>query len=464
MRKFTQILTVVFLITTIFYACTSNNQKDEKKDMKEPVKESFSNFKVKHADWVKKANIYEVNIRQYTPEGTFKAFEEHLPRLKEMGVDILWLMPIYPIGEKNRKGGLGSAYSVKDYVSVNPDYGTMEDFKELVAKAHENGMHIILDWVANHTAWDHPWTKEHPDWYTKDSVGNFMPPKGTDWSDVIDLNYDKLELRIEMINSLKFWVNEANIDGYRCDVAGMVPTDFWNMARKELDAIKPVFMLAEAEQVDLHYKAFDMTYGWNFHHLMNEVAQGKKTVKDFDEYFKKDSTVYPADAIRMYFTSNHDENTWNGTAFERMGDAYPAMAVLTFTIPGMPLIYSGQEAGLNKRLAFFEKDVIDWKNGKNLVPFYTQLIKLKKEHPALWNGAEGGSMYRIKSSVDDKIFAFIRKKGDDELIAVFNFSAETQKVKLETQSGKGFKDIFTDEVFSNEQELKAWEYRVFVNN
>ncbi len=464
MRKLTQILTVVFLITAIFYACKGNNPKDEKKDMKEPVKEKFSKFKVKHADWVKTANIYEVNIRQYTPEGTFKAFEEHLPRLKEMGVDILWLMPIYPVGEKNRKGGMGSAYSVKDYVSVNPDYGTMDDFKDLVAKVHENGMHIILDWVANHTAWDHPWTQEHPEWYTKDSTGNFMPPKGTDWSDVIDLNYDNLELRIEMINSLKYWVQEANIDGYRCDVAGMVPTDFWNTARKELDAIKPVFMLAEAEQVDLHYKAFDMTYGWNFHHLMNEVAQGKKTVEAFDEYFKKDSTVYPADAIRMYFTSNHDENTWNGTVFERMGDAYPAMAVLSFTIPGMPLIYSGQEAGLNKRLAFFEKDLIDWKGGKDLQAFYTQLIKLKKEHPALWNGAEGGSMQRIKSSSDDKIFAFIRKKGDDELIAVFNFSPETQKVKLNTESGKSFKDIFSGEEFNNEQELQAWEYRVYVNN
>ncbi|MCF6240788.1 MAG: alpha-glucosidase C-terminal domain-containing protein [Bacteroidales bacterium] len=464
MRKLTRILTGVFIITTIFYACSGNKSTEQKENMKEQAKNNFSKFKVKHADWVKTANIYEVNIRQYTKEGTFKAFEAHLPRLKEMGVDILWLMPIFPVGEKNRKGGMGSAYSVKDYVAVNPDYGTMEDFKNLVAKVHENGMHIILDWVANHTAWDHPWTQEHPDWYTKDSTGNFMPPKGTDWSDVIDLNYDNLELRIEMINSLKFWVKEANIDGFRCDVAGMVPTDFWNTARKELDSIKPVFMLAEAEQADLHYKAFDMTYGWNFHHLMNEVAQGKKTVKAFDAYFKKDSTVYPADAIRMYFTSNHDENTWNGTVFERMGDAYPAMAVLTFTIPGMPLIYSGQEAGLNKRLAFFEKDLIDWEGGKDFKAFYARLIKLKKEHPALWNGAEGGSMQRIATSADDKIFAFIRKKGNDELIAVFNFSPETQKVKLTTKEGVSFKDIFTEKVFSNEQELKAWDYKVFVNN
>ncbi len=464
MQKLTKILTVVFFISAIFYACNGNKPKKTKENMKEQAKDSFSKFRVKHADWVKTANIYEVNLRQYTKEGTINAFKEHLPRLKKMGVDILWLMPIYPVGEKNRKGGMGSAYSVKDYVSVNPDLGTMEDFKDLVAKVHENGMHIILDWVANHTAWDHPWTQEHPEWYTHDSTGNFMPPKGTDWSDVIDLNYDNLELRIEMINSLKFWVKETGIDGFRCDVAGMVPTDFWNTARKELDGIKPVFMLAEAEQADLHYKAFDMTYGWNFHHLMNEVAQGKKTVKAFDEYFKKDSTVYPADAIRMYFTSNHDENSWNGTVFERMGDAYKAMAVLTFTIPGMPLIYSGQEAGLNKRLAFFEKDFINWQSDNNLRPFYTQLIKLKKEHSALWNGAEGGSMLRINTTVDDKVFAFIRKKGDDELIAVFNFSAEPQKINLKTKSGKDFKNIFTEEKFNPEMDLEAWEYRVYVNN
>ncbi len=464
MRKSTFGITAALAVALLFNACSGKTSDNKKENMSPKSKTKFSGFQVKHPEWIKKANIYEVNIRQYTPEGTFKAFETHLPRLKEMGVDILWLMPVYPIGEKNRKGKMGSAYSVKDYVSVNPDLGTMDDFKELVKKIHEAGMHVIIDWVANHTAWDHPWAQEHPDWYTKDSTGNFMPPKGTDWSDVIDLNYDNLEMRIEMINSLKFWVKETGIDGFRCDVAGMVPTDFWNLARKELDSIKPVFMLAEAEQIDLHYKAFDMTYGWNFHHLMNDVAQGKKTVKAFDEYFKKDSTIYPPDAIRMYFTSNHDENSWNGTVYERMGDAYKAMAVLTFTIPGMPLIYSGQEAGLSKRLAFFEKDLINWKNDQNLIPFYTKLIALKKNHPALWNGAEGGSMQRIKTNADDKIFAFKRQKGEDVLIALFNFSAESQKINLKLNEDKQLKDIFTEKEFSNEQELNPWEFSVYVNN
>jgi len=462
MQKVTKILTTLVLLTTLFYACGNNSTNEQKGNTSKTQKNDFSKFQVKHLPWVKTANIYEVNVRQYTKEGTFKAFEEHLPRLKEMGVDILWLMPIYPIGEKNRKGGMGSAYSVKNYVAVNPDLGTMDDLKSLVAKIHEMGMHVIIDWVANHTAWDNPWTKEHPDWYIKDSTGNFMPPKGTDWSDVIALNYENPDLRKEMIKSLKFWINETNIDGFRCDVAGMVPVDFWNSARKALDSIKPVFMLAEAEQVNLHYEAFDMTYGWNFHHLMNEVAQGKETVKIFDDYFKKDSTIYPADAIRMYFTSNHDENSWNGTVYERMGDAYPAMAVLTFTIPGMPLIYSGQEAGLNKRLAFFEKDFIDWESDNDLRPFYTKLLNLKKDHPALWNGAEGGSMLRIKTSDDEKIFAFIRKKGDDELIAVFNFSAEPQTVKLKINPADGFKDIFTETAFTSEMSLEAWEYHIFV--
>ncbi|OQX99076.1 MAG: alpha-amylase, partial [Bacteroidetes bacterium 4572_117] len=284
----------------------------------------FSKFTVKHVDWIKTANIYEVNLRQYTKSGTIKEFEKHLPRLKEMDVDILWFMPVQPVGKKNRKGSMGSAYSVQDYIKVNPDFGTMEEFKSLVAKIHEMDMYVLIDWVANHTAWDHPWTQSHPEFYTKDSTGNFMPPKDTDWSDVIDLNYDNNEMRKEMIEALKFWITEADIDGYRCDVAGMVPTDFWDEARKELDSIKPVFMLAEWESTDMHFKAFDMSYSWDFHHLMNDVAKGEKSVKDIDDYFEKDELSYPANAIRMYFTSNHDENSWNGTVIERMGDASKA--------------------------------------------------------------------------------------------------------------------------------------------
>lgn len=452
--------TAMFLV---FSACNNQTENKQEKLMDSLETSDFKEFTVKHLDWVKTANIYEVNIRQYSKSGTIKDFEKHLPELKELGVDILWLMPIYPIGEKNRKGKMGSSYSIKDYKAVNPDFGTMEDLKTLVKKAHGMGMHVILDWVANHTSWDNIWTTEHPDFYTKDSSGNFMPPKGTDWSDVIDLNYDNKNLRKAMIAALKYWVKEANIDGYRCDVAGMVPTDFWEEARKELDAIKPVFMLAEWESPDLQHKAFDMTYGWNFHHLMNDVAQGKKSAKDMATYFENDTMSYPPNAIRMYFTSNHDENTWNGTVYERMGEAVKAMAVLSATIPGMPLIYGGQEAGLNKRLAFFEKDEIDWKSGKDLRPFYKQLLKLKKEHPSLWNGKDGGNMNRIKTSADDKIFAFSRINANDEIVVILNLTKDTQKVKLADTLGiEGFKDVFSENKLSTDEfEMQPWEYRVY---
>lgn len=252
---------------------------------------------VTHTEWSKNAIIYEVNVRQFTPEGTFIEFEKHLPRLKEMGVDILWLMPINPIGKKNRKGSLGSYYSVKDYKAVNPEFGNMDDLKNLVKKAHDLGMYVILDWVANHTAWDNKMIVDHPEWYTKDSAGNFVSP--FDWTDVVDLNYENKALRDYMTGALKFWVEEADIDGYRCDVAGMVPVEFWDRARAELDKIKTVFMLAEAEEVKHHKNAFDMSYAWEFHHIMNEIAKGNKNANDAAEYFIKNDSVYPEDAYRM---------------------------------------------------------------------------------------------------------------------------------------------------------------------
>ncbi|MEN8119230.1 MAG: alpha-amylase family glycosyl hydrolase [Bacteroidota bacterium] len=451
-------------ILLAFSACNNQSVNDQEEKMDSLEINDFKEFTVQHVDWVKNANIYEVNIRQYTKSGTIKEFEEHLPRLKEMGVDILWIMPIQPIGEKNRKGGLGSGYSIQDYKKVNPDFGTMDDFKALVAKAHEMDMYVILDWVANHTAWDHIWANEHPDFYTKDSLGNFMSPKDTDWSDVMDLNYDSQELRKEMVDALKFWVSETDIDGYRCDMAGMVPTGFWDNARKELDAIKPVFMLAEWESTEMHHKAFDMSYSWEFHHLMNDVAKGEKSVKDIDAYFEKDELTYPANAMRMYFTTNHDENAWQKTVYERLGDARKTMAVLSATVPGMPLIYSGQEAGLNKSLKFFEKDEIDWQAGEDLSGFYKTLNQLKKDHKALWNGNEGGKMIRIKTSDDEKIFAFSREKEGNTVYAVFNLSKDMQKVKLEVELiGTNYKDIFSENTLSDDEfEMKAWENRVFV--
>jgi glycosidase len=421
----------------------------------------------KPLEWTRNANIYEVNIRQYTPEGTINAFIEHMPQLKEMGVDILWVMPIFPISEKNRKGSMGSYYAVADYRAVNPEFGSMDDLKNLVSKAHEMGMHVILDWVANHTGWDNVLMTEHPDYYTQDEAGKVVIPEGTDWTDTADLNYDSEGLREYMIASLKYWIENADVDGFRCDVAGMVPTDFWEQARKDLDAVKPVFMLAEDGGPELVQNAFDMCYAWDFHHLMNEIAKGEKNANDIDAYYAKIDTLFPADSYIMNFITNHDENSWNGTVEERMGEAGNAFAVLTFTSPGMPLIYSGQEAGLNKRLAFFEKDIIDWSN-KSLLAFYTQLLSLKSSNKALQNGVKGGKIVRVPSDKNEAIYAFTREAEGDKILVVLNLSGQDQEFTLSAEDLVGnYKDYLNgeDAKFTAEEKmsLKAWGYKVFVN-
>ena len=302
------------------------------------------------------AVIYEANIRQYSPEGTFNAFAKDIPQLKKLGIRILWVMPIFPIGIEKRKEGLGSYYSVKDYKGINSEFGNLEDFKNLVKKAHENGMYVILDWVANHSAWDHPWVKEHPEYYVTDKEGEMVSP--FDWTDVVKLNYTNPEMRKAMIVDMDYWLKNTNTDGFRCDVAMEVPADFWNDATAQLNKTKPIFMLMEAEQPNLMEKAFDMGYGWEFYHLMNDVYSGKKTVKDIDNYMVEHSKKYEKDDITMNFISNHDENSWNGTEYERLSDAVPTFTALTYLTTGMPLIYNGQEYDFNKRLKFFVKDEI----------------------------------------------------------------------------------------------------------
>ena len=411
-------------------------------------------------DWAKNLSIYEVNIRQYTEAGTFKEFENHLPRLNEVGVGILWLMPINPIGEKNRKGSLGSYYSVKDYLAVNPEFGSMDDFKSLVNKAHAMGMYIIVDWVANHTAWDNVWAGTHPDFYTKDSAGNFVPPV-QDWGDVIDLNYDNKNLWKEMINALKYWVKECDIDGYRCDVAGMVPIEFWIEARKELEKIKPVFMLAEWDTPEIH-EAFDMSYDWNFHKIMNSIFKEEMTASDIIEHFTDDKKSFPADAIRMLFTSNHDENSWNGTEFERLGEAAETFAVLTCLLPGMPLVYSGQEAGFNKRLSFFDKDTIIWKEHP-MKDIYKKLFVLRTFNQALLPQ----SSINFFDINDDDLLLFSRVKDDEKVFAIFNLSKDEKEFSFDDKSMNGnFRNYFTGELvdFSILQNLKLnpWSYKIFV--
>lgn len=449
--------TILIMVIAILISCNSNKTNNQN---------NRTEMESKHIDWSKNANIYEVNIRQYTDEGTIKAFQEHLPRLKKMGVDILWLMPIFPIGESNRKGSLGSYYAVKDYKDVNPEFGNINDLKELVNEAHKLGMYVILDWVANHSAWDNPWATEHPEWYQHDENGNFISPY--DWTDVIAFDFNNQAIRDTMLDALKFWVTEGDVDGYRCDVAGLVPIEFWERARAELDSIKPVFMLAEDEDnAKFLNKAFDMNYGWRFHHVMNDIAKGNKNANDIWDYLAWNDSTYPSDSYRMYFTSNHDENSWNGTVKERMGNAAEAMAVLSYTVPGMGLIYNGQEAGLDKRLLFFEKDTINWEDNvyENL---YTTLNNLKKENKALWNGEFGGNIIRLGDGSNQFVFAFYREKDDEKIVTIINMSNEPQTFNIESSVVSGsFINPFTDEKIVIDEDmsidLQPWRYLILTN-
>lgn len=425
--------------------------------------------KANYPEWAKNAVIYEVNVRQYTPEGTFKAFEANLPRLKDLGVDMLWIMPINPIGVKDRKvpegskTSLGSYYSVKDYKAINPEFGNEADFKALVTKAHDMGFKVIIDWVANHSSRDNAWITEHPDWYVHDSTGKILAP--FDWTDVAKLNYKNKDMRLAMIDAMKYWVTNCDIDGFRCDVAGEVPVDFWEEARAELQKTKPLFMLAENEDhPELCNKAFDMNYGWGMHSLMHNVAQGKDSVSQLYRQVMKVDSIMPKNAMQMNFITNHDENSWNGTAREKFGAGENAFAVLTYTIPGMPLIYSGQEAGLNKRLKFFTKDTINWK-AADYSPFYKKLNALKHSNQALWNPPYGGTFAKIKNTEPAKVMSFMREKGDAKVLVVLNLSATPVSVAVKGDVVNGtYTDVFTgNETKIQKKEpftLEAWGYKV----
>lgn len=422
--------------------------------------------KLEHPDWSRSATIYQINTRQFTEEGTFRAAEDHLPRLKSLGADILWLMPIHPIGKENRKGTLGSPYSVKDYYGVNPEFGTLDDLRSFVDRAHSLGMYVILDWVANHTAWDNPLREEHPEWYERDFRGDFRPTPWWDWSDIIDLDYSKPGVREYMTDALRYWVREADIDGYRCDVAGFVPLDFWNNVRRELDRIKPVFMLAEWETRDLHAEAFDTTYAWSWYDAVYDVVNSRASIDKLFVYYSWRESAYPADAYRMTYVSNHDVNAWEHTQFEAFGDGLEPAIVLSVVGDGMPLIYNGQEAGNEKRLEFFEKDTIEWREHP-IGDLYRRLFSLKKRNTALWNGSSGATMVRVWNSRPESIFSFVRANEEDGVFAVINFSAREHRVSFSDAPFAGqYTEYFTDrEVDIDESTaltLEPWGYRVFV--
>ena len=447
-------------------------------------------------DWHKNAVIYEANVRHMTPEGTFTAMESHLPRLADMGIDILWLQPIHPISKTNRKGGLGSPYSVGDYYATNPDFGTMEEFKAFLKKAHDNGLKVIIDWVPNHTGWDNPWITEHPEYYTKNDKGEIIDPidyntgESWGWTDVADLNYDNPATRQAMIDAMQFWIEDVGIDGYRVDVAHGVPVDFWETAADSLYAIKPVYMFAEAEVPALRNTgAYVSDYGWEMHHVLNDIAKSRganrtegaklvngnlvndsgekmemKDATDIDKTLAKKAKDYQR-GYAVQFTSNHDENAWAGTEFARMGDGHKAFAVLTATFDGMPLLYMGQESAIDRQFEFFEKDQLEWGDYK-YADFYKTLFDLKDRNEALWNGEHGGALVKIPTGADESVYAFTREKNGDRVVVIINLSGEAQSIELGAGDYAGtYSDIFakTDSELAvgNKMTLEPWGYYVF---
>ena len=436
--------------------------EEQKKHTEEPV---IAASATGHPDWSAQSNIYEVNLRQYSASGSIKEFEKQLTRLKEMGVEILWFMPITPIGVEGRKmteKDLGSYYAVKDYKGFNPEFGTMDDWKTFVKNAQGMGFKVITDWVANHSAVDNHWIKSHPGFYVRDSAGKTISPY--DWTDVLKLDYKNRELRDSMIDAMKFWVVQTGIDGFRCDVAEDVPADFWKECIDSLRKLKHVFMLAEGEKADLHEASFDETYAWNVMRTMADLYAGKKTVTQFDSILNADIAKFPAGAYRMYFTTNHDENSWNGTEFEKYGDAYKTFAVFSQTMyQSVPLIYSGQEAMNKKRLKFFVKDTIAWNNAYAMAGFYKTMLALRKSNPAL---AAGASYKKLSGSANAAVFSYAREANGHKVVVILNLSKQPQKFTISDAAITGeplnvFMGVKEKVDTHHEFSIEPWGYIVY---
>src|SRR5437868_2343542 len=415
------------------------------------------------AGWVNNTNIYEVNLRQYTPEGTINAFIPQLDRLKEMGVHTLWFMPLTPISKKNRKGTLGSYYACSDYVSVNPEFGTIDDLKDLVNRAHEMGFKLIIDWVANHTGWDHVWTVDQPEFYKKnETTGDFKAAEGMD--DIIELDFSNPALRHAMINAMRWWIDNFDIDGFRCDLAFWVALDFWKEARTELEKTRTLFWFGEFDALDKpeYCSLFDASYTWTFMHQSEQYAKneiGIHQLKHLLQRYQSDSKHIP-----VWFTSNHDENSWNGTELEKYGDLAKAFAVLTCTWRGIPMIYSGQEFCNNKRLKFFDKDLIEWDSAKSLIDFYRQLLNLHADHPAL-NANVGCRI--LSTNADEQVLAFIRTANDRSVVTMLNLSTSFVSFSLNEKIDGSFTQIFSHQTRTPGQqeifELPASGFEIFIN-
>lgn len=415
-----------------------------------------------HPAWIMQGNIYEVNVRQYTPEGTFKAFEKSLNRLKEMGVQTLWFMPINPISKVDRKGVLGSYYAVSSYVEINPEYGTMNDWKDLVKKCHEMGFKVIIDWVANHTGADHSWLTTHTDFYELDSTTK-KPISPFDWTDARKLNFDNMALQDSMIEQMKFWIKETNIDGFRCDVAGEVRDQFWQKCITALKKEKNIFMLAEGDRKGLHESGFDASYAWNNFSVLKQIANGSRTIASFDSVVNKGDTLYPSNAIRMYFTSNHDENTWNKADYATMpGASHAPFAVLTQTMKNsIPLIYSGQEEPFLDSLSFFYKDTITFSKYER-GNFYKKLLKLRNNNKAL---SANATFKKVSAGNDKFVYAFVREKDNKKVLVILNLSAVAQNIQIKDAALLGkINNLFldkTEEVKNTAWQMEPWGYAVY---
>ncbi len=457
-------LLLAFSFTVLLNSCKLIKKEDETN----PPKNTSSMLnRFKPVEWAHNTNIYEVNVRQYTEQGTFNAFVQELPRLKEMGVKTLWFMPITPIAQKNKKGSLGSYYACSDYTSVNPEFGTLDDFKSLVKQAHEMGFKVILDWVANHTGWDHKWTTEHPEYFLKDSSTNdFQIASGME--DIIELDFGNKDLRKAMKDAMKFWVTECDIDGFRCDLAFWVELDFWKEARTELDAVKPLFWLGEFDELEKpeYGEAFDASYTWTWMHKTEDYYKKHEPIDTLLTVLKKYDDLGDS-TMRAWFTTNHDENSWNGTEYEKYDNMVKALAVFSATWNGVPLLYSGQELPNKKRIKFFDRDPIAWTGTNELSDFYKTLLHLKTNNPALRSGDPAVQTFRIKTSDPKNVFAYLRKNGSREVLVVLNLSgpAGLRFEMLDSNVTGIYKNAFSGAAndFTKEKsfEMQGWEYLVY---
>jgi glycosidase len=420
-------------------------------------KELSTNFNINE---IKDGVIYEANIRQYSESGKFQDFTKDIYKLKDLGVKIIWLMPIHPISKTNRKGTLGSYYSISDYKAVNPEFGNKDDLDELIKEAHKHDMLVILDWVANHTGWDHKWIENKPDYYTKNENGEITDPinpstgESWGWTDVADLNFDNMEMQNEMIEAMEYWVKEHEIDGYRLDAAHSCPASFWKKSIKRLKKIKNVLMLAESDGYHTGgfelIELFDMSYNWSGHHVLNRIYKKENNSEDLKININRNLNDYSSKHVLMNFTSNHDENTWAGTVFDRYGDGAKTFAALTYFLPGIPLIYNG----LNKRLEFFEKDFIT-KKQTDFYEFYSNLNSLKKENNLLDIDSE--IKFEIIETNNKNLICYKRTKNNDSMYFVANLSEESQEIN--TEFSETLKSLNSDKMISlKKNSLDPWEY------